>query len=119
MALHCYGENSFTFLLFKALAVKNRFQEFLIPSLRPFGNQSSFPNVQGNDDPDIWLFPNFGRRYGFGEPDALVLWEKHSFWFEVETWVHLGTARSAVENALLQLARFHFFHDALQRVRTR
>jgi hypothetical protein len=62
----------------------------------------------------VWLFPNFGKRHGFGEPDALVLIGGHSFWFEIETRVNLGTRRMAARQSLLQLARFHFFHQALQ-----
>ena len=119
MALHCYGENSFTFLLFKALSVEGRFQQFLLEGLQPFERQQNPFKDMDNIEPHIWLFPNFGRRYGFGEPDALVLWGDHSFWFEVETCVHLANARPAMKDSLLQLARFHFFREALENVKER
>jgi hypothetical protein len=110
----CYGENSFTFLFFQAVRHADRVQKILLPSLRQFGTGREFSEAAPEGaEPDIWLFPNFGRRYGFGEPDALLLLGGRCFWFEVETWVDLQTGRPALKKALLQLERFCFFQQAL------
>lgn len=111
-----YGENTFTFLFFSAVHEGDLVQKVLLPSLRQFatGHQFEEPLPVGAEA-DVWLFPNFGRRYGFGEPDALLLLGKWSFWFEVETWVDVQTRRPALKKSLLQLARFHYFWQALSR----
>ena len=122
MALHCYGENSLTFLLFQALRPSEdcqlrHFHDHLLSQLKQFGTGKKLtdlvPGIDRNAIPDIWLFPNFGKTYGFGEPDALVLFGQYSFWFEVETVVNLRTRLPALKRALLQLSRFHLFHQAL------
>ena len=76
----CYGENSFTFLLFQAIRDGDCVQKILLPNLRQFGTGQNFSESVGEkENPHIWLFPNFGKRYGFGEPDALLLVGKRSF----------------------------------------
>ncbi len=117
---HCYGENSFTFLLFQALRRTEIFPQgrfrHLLSQLLQFGNGNHFNlDISQIEEPEIWLFPNFGRRHGFGEPDALVLFGDYSFWFEVETAVNLRTGCPALERSLLQMARFHFFYQALKK----
>jgi hypothetical protein len=67
-----------------------------------------------NDDIQVWTFPNFGKRHGFGEPDVLILVGNHSIWIEVETKIDLRSKRLAARRAVLQLARFRMFHHALQ-----
>jgi hypothetical protein len=66
----------------------------------------------------VWLFPNFGKSRGFGEPDALVLVGQHCFWFEVETRIALGHTRH-LTSALRQLYRFHLTADALSQASRR
>lgn len=114
-SFRAYGENAFTFLFFQAAHRHRLIRHVLLPSLQPFqaGTELSVP-ADAEEDGDLWLFPNFGRKYGFGEPDALLLIDDRSFWFEVETRVQLRGGHSALQHALLQLARFHYFHDALQ-----
>ncbi len=112
----CYGENSFTFLFFHAIRHDDLVRTILLPSLRQFGTGRVFAEPVGEEEEaDIWLFPNFGRTYGFGEPDALLLVGERSFWFEVETWLDFQTWLPALKHSLLQLARFHFFQQALAR----
>jgi hypothetical protein len=112
--LQCYGENSFTFLFFQAISHDNRVREILLPNLLRFEDGEKFAEQVGvEEETDIWLFPNFGRKYGFGEPDALLLVDNLSFWFEVETRLDFQTGLPALKQSLLQLARFHFFHQAL------
>jgi len=78
----CYGENSFTFLFFQAIHQYSLVRTVLLPSLMPFGSQRRFSEeLVPDSEPDIWLFPNFGKTYGFGEPDALLLIGNHCFWF--------------------------------------
>jgi len=112
----CCGENAFTFLFFQAISRGNLVRPILLPSLRQFGtgHRLSEP-VRNEEEPDVWLFPNFGRKRGFGEPDALVLVGERSFWFEVETRLDIQFRLTAAKQSLLQLARFHFFQEALTR----
>jgi hypothetical protein len=112
----CYGENSFTFLFFQAIRQHSLGRTMLLPNLKQFGSGRLFSEeLDADTEPDIWLFPNFGRTYGFGEPDALLLMGNLCFWFEVETWIDLGTDPTGLSNSLLQLSRFHFLHLALAR----
>lgn len=64
---------------------------------------------------EIWLFPNFGKRGGFGEPDAILIADKHVFWIEVETIIDCQKSAPALRKSLLQLRRFRLFQDALAR----
>lgn len=114
--LYCYGENSFTFLAFQALHSRGELRRTLIPNLKQMGTGRLFREAVGEGEQDeLWLFPNFGKMYGFGEPDALLLIGHHSFWFEVETCIDLGRNIPGTEASLLQLLRFHYLHDALKR----
>jgi hypothetical protein len=112
--LNCYGENSATFLIFKALSDTPQGIRRLLLSLRAAGIGNLIDeNLVPDEEPVVWLFPNFGKRHGFGEPDALILLGDHSFWFEVETRVNLGIGRGDARQSLIQLARFHLLHKAL------
>jgi len=110
----CYGENSFTFILFQSLATDGGRLNSLLSRLKSFGDAKTLsPDLaQGSQ---IWLFPNFGKSQGFGEPDALVLADGHSFWFEVETSVDFQKRATATRNSLRQLLRFRLLADALSR----
>jgi hypothetical protein len=114
--LRCYGENSATFLIFKALSdAPPGIRKLLLTLLQAGNGQGITEDLVPDADPTVWLFPNFGKRHGFGEPDVLILIGGQSFWFEVETRVDLGFRRNAARHSLLQLARFHLLHDALRR----
>jgi hypothetical protein len=118
-----YGENSFTFLFFKALTdfcQRNGDTPLatFLSSLRPLVQGNGELVVKDLDRWRLWLFPNFGKRHGFGEPDAVLLAGRDSFWFEVETDVSLTLRRFAFEHALLQLARFRAFAVVLGQSRS-
>src|SRR5206468_3999659 len=107
--------------LFQALEVNDRIQSILFPSLLGFKSGKRFSVVWKDEieknttpDTDIWLFPNFGKRDGFGEPDALLLFGSLTFWFEVETKISLKGEASVLRDALRQMARFQFFYQALK-----
>jgi hypothetical protein len=111
--LQLYGENSFTFLLFRGYMERGGLVDGLICRLKQFGSAARFDeDIEGA--PRVWLFPNFGKSRGFGEPDALVLVGTHCFWFEVETRIALGHTRH-LTSALRQLYRFHLAADAMSR----
>ena len=79
--LFYYGENSFTFLLFHSLAADDLIRRLLLPNLRRITDGEAFRNLHllPDDDPQVYLFPCFGRSKGFGEPDALVVVGGHVF----------------------------------------
>lgn len=113
MPLRCYGENSATFLIFDAL-VRDEKLMCLLETLRAAGNGERFTTALDlQQEADVWLFPNFGKRHGFGEPDALVLVGEHCFWFEVESRIDLGRGSASAVSAIRQVARFHLFCEAV------
>ena len=119
--LHAYGENGFTFLLFNHLHDNGDLVKPFLSNLKQFSTRTTFASKhrnafdgeQNHEDPEVWLFPNFGKSQGFGEPDAIVLFGEFSFWIEVETDFNLIRKRTAARNALVQLLRFHYFNQAL------
>ncbi len=123
--LHCYGENSFTFLLFQELQNSDGLVEPLLSNLKPFSSASKISKEQKqqlvelikgkHETPRVWLFPNFGKGSGFGEPDTVVLYGGHSFWFEVETNFNLKSRVSSARNSFIQLLRFYYLNRALAR----
>jgi hypothetical protein len=116
--LHCYGENSFTFLLFHALSARDEIVDPFLTNLKQFGTGKTFgkcrllPKSEAHGL-DVWLFPNFGKRHGFGEPDAIVLVRDLCFWIEVETRIDLAKKAAAFNQSLLQLLRFHYLASAI------
>lgn len=116
MSLHFYGENGFTVLLFQALQRTGLVTNVLLRNLKQFrSGRRFFHDLPAVEEPAIWLFPNFGKAHGFGEPDALVLLGLYSFWFEVETSVNVQRRRSALDGSLIQLLRYHYCHEAMAR----
>ena len=119
--LRCYGENSFTFLLFQTLVARNQVAAPFLSNLKQFGTGQTLSEVMeliptpDSEEPDVWLFPNFGKGKGFGEPDAIVLIGSDCFWFEVETKIDLGRKATAARQSLLQLLRFHYLGDSLSK----
>ena len=111
--LRMYGENAATFLIFHALtACNNAVQEVLLKRLKRFGSgrTKKWPAAQNIQ---VWLFPNFGKAHGFGEPDAVILADENVFWVEVETSVDFQTGKTSSKHSLLQLWRFHLLQQAL------
>ena len=123
--LHAYGENGFTFLLFQHLHNTNQLVQAFLANLKRFDDGKTFGSIHKRaceDDPsiempEVWLFPNFGKSVGFGEPDAIVLWNGFSFWIEVETNFDLVKKGTDARNAIIQLLRFHYFSQAIMRGR--
>jgi hypothetical protein len=119
--LNLYGENGFTYLFFHRLLQEGKVVDFL-RNLKRFDNGKKpaeqkaelFEGTSSANEPDIWLFPNFGKRDGFGEPDALILWGGHSFWIEVETEFDLKKGKASADRAMLQLIRFYHLGKALE-----
>jgi hypothetical protein len=85
-----------------------------VKHLKRFGSGKK-GSWQGLEDLEIWLFPNFGKQYGFGEPDVLLLAGKFAFWFEVEMTIDCQGALPALRRSLVQLWRFRLLQDALGR----
>ncbi len=112
--LKCYGENSFTFLLLRALAEHDHVKDILLASLRRIRDSRPL-SLDPHGDPDVYLFPNFGKSSGFGEPDVLALVGDYSFWFEVETRVDCTKSFATFDRALLQLFRFSVLAHTISR----
>ncbi len=80
--LYAYGENGFTFLLFQKILGSNELFKSLLSNLKRFSdgaifgtlNKDAFNSNLPTKDFEIWLFPNFGKGSGFGEPDVIALW---------------------------------------------
>ena len=112
-----YGENAFTFLFFQQLfETKQLFDPFL-KNLKQFSTGKKLEIIHkdafSEAKPEVWLFPNFGKSAGFGEPDAIILYGTFSFWIEVETQFNLKKKETEAKKALRQLLRFHYFNQAL------
>lgn len=75
-----HGENSITYLFFCEL---NRKKLVNILSKYSFWTQK-FPHVKENDIEEIHLFPCFGKRVGYGEPDAIILLKNKVVYVEIE-----------------------------------
>lgn len=110
--LKFYGENAFTSLFFNEIKGDEGKLKKLLENLKRFDKPKSKFRAATLDlkiDPEIWLFPSFGKRSGFGEPDALLLVDQHVFWFEVETKFDLGphSDKSKAIDSLRQVYRFH------------
>ena len=110
--LQCYGENSFTFLLFQALVEQDAVERVFVGNLKSFATGRKGRWTAATGEPEVWLFPNFGKRYGFGEPDVIVLRKPSCFFIEVETAVR---NKSQADSALEQLLRFRCLARALSR----
>jgi len=108
-----HGENAATFLIFQELARRpGALANLFLPRLKQFGTGRSraWANIE---NPQIWLYPSFGRRFGFGEPDVLIITGQSAFWVEVETTVNGRSGIAHLRRALLQLWRFRLFQHAL------
>ena len=110
--LMLYGENAFTFRFFNSIHSNKPALRKFLDNLKRFDNPKCRFLTSRNPDlekePEIWLFPSFGKRWGFGEPDALLLVDDFVLWFEVETTFDLDdTDKSNAIDSLRQLYRFH------------
>ena len=111
--LKLYGENAFTFRFFNRIDGDEWALKTLLENLKRFDNPKfAFLKKRDKWDPktkaEIWLFPSFGKQWGFGEPDALLLVGEYVFWIEVETTFDLdGSDESKAIDSLRQLYRFH------------
>jgi hypothetical protein len=110
--LKLYGENAFTFRFFSRIDGDVWALKTLLEGLKRFDKPKStfLKTIKQNleSEAEFWLFPSFGKRSGFGEPDALLLVGKYVLWFEVETMFDLdGSDQSKAIDSLRQLYRFH------------
>lgn len=116
-----YGENAFTFLFFQKLSENTKLINPFLNNLKQFStgktfekiHKDEFSNARNEAQPEVWLFPNFGKSAGFGEPDAILLYHGFSFWIEVETQFNLVKKETEAKKALRQLLRFHYFNRGL------
>jgi hypothetical protein len=118
--LMAYGENAATFFIFGALAASPRAVErVLLAHLKSFGTGRENKSWPEFEDIGVWLFPNFGKSTGFGEPDAVVLArdtrskEEYAFWVEVETTIKSRTRLSSLQQSLVQMRRFNELQRAI------
>jgi len=115
-----YGENGATFLVFQALAdCPDAVQDVLIARLKQFGTRGKWDGPRLRDV-EVWLFPNFGKASGFGEPDVVIVaqdenGDDYAIWIEVETTINSQRALPSLRRSLVQLWRFRFFQHALIR----
>jgi hypothetical protein len=103
--LSMYGENAFTFLFFEDAVKQPNGVETILANLKRFDRGTRkfrISELSAVSEPEVWLFPSFGKRHGFGEPDAIILVHDHAFWFELETDVDLVSRQP-----FRQLFRFH------------
>lgn len=113
--LRMYGENAATFLIFQALTTTpGAIENVLLRNLKQFGSGKKLKYRQVKEV-ELWLFPNFGKGSGFGEPDVILLADEDVFWIEVETSIDCQRAAPALRKSLLQLRRFRLLQAALAR----
>lgn len=74
-----HGENSITYQLFNKI---DRHKLFLL--LHNNTNWSQEFEIKEEDIEEVRLFPSFGKRYGYGEPDVLILASNMVIYVEVE-----------------------------------
>ncbi len=78
--LSLHGENGITFSLFTELDDATKIHNFL-DNIK-WNMKPKLPAVKNFQ---VHLFPSFGRRYGAGEPDAIIIYGEYIFFIEVET----------------------------------
>ncbi len=86
--LHGHGENSVTFSLFTECSRNWRILDRLIKDAKwsDAETSKSFLRLKQSDyeKSEIHLFPCFGKREGYGEPDVIILLPKKVIYIEVE-----------------------------------
>jgi len=74
-----HGENSITYQLFNEL---DKHKLFLLLHNNTAWLREFKMNEEGIEE--VHLFPNFGKKFGYGEPDALILTSDKVIYIEVE-----------------------------------
>lgn len=78
------GENGFTFQFFQRLADEPKFEEYFFKQIK-LSDNSKISLEKNERIKEIYLFPNFGKKFGLGEPDAILITSENSLFFvEVE-----------------------------------
>ena len=96
-----HGENSITYQLFNVLDRKSLF--LLLDSNTDWIEK---PSIEKKEDiEEVHLFPSFGRRDGWGEPDAIILAHKVIVYVEVER-DNLDCKHVLKEQFIAQIQRF-------------
>lgn len=75
-----HGENAITFALFGTIG-KNQISR-LLGHVKWDGLCSAA--LKSDSIQCIHLFPNFGKKFGYGEPDAIIISDNYVFFVEVE-----------------------------------
>jgi hypothetical protein len=78
-----YGENGITFTLFDELASRDKVKRLLWNI--SWGDKDIPHELDKDKIERIYLFPDFGKRYGPGEPDAIMITRRFLIFFELET----------------------------------
>jgi len=97
--LTLHGENGITFSLFTELDDSTKIHNFL--DNVKWNVKPKLPVVK---DFQVHLFPGFGKKYGAGEPDAIIIYGEYIFFVEVETG---SVNKKLPKNFFKQLDSFH------------
>lgn len=96
MEVSIYGENGFTIEFFQKISFNEKARKHFFENIK-FNRQSKSLEDYG-DLQNIYLFPNFGKRWGFGEPDAILITENAVLYIEVETFIETSKWLKTVQN---------------------
>lgn len=78
-----HGENSITFFLFGLLG-KKQLSRLLANAKWNTPGEVNPKTIEPEQIEYVHLFPNFGKRYGYGEPDAIIITDRLIVYVEVE-----------------------------------
>ena len=78
MKRYAHGENSITYTMF------THFDEHQLARLVENAEWIHRPKLKRDEIEAVHLFPSFGRKYGYGEPDAIIIASELVLYVEVE-----------------------------------
>lgn len=127
----CCGENGFTFEFFEQLSRNPDKQNIFYKYLRYQDKKEKSVDYYGKLE-KIYLFPNFGKRWGLGEPDVVIITRKTVLVIEVETYIKprswynllvelinttndLRNIKRYKKTPLYQLERFYMIEHSLKK----
>jgi hypothetical protein len=79
-----FGENGITYTIFKELVFYGKLPQFLF-NVTWIQKNKFIKLPDENESLSVYLFPSFGKRYGLGEPDVIIITKHHNIFFELET----------------------------------
>lgn len=87
--LYPFGENGITYTLFNELIYKNKLRRFLLNTMweeNKYDNNEKIDKILEKEQIiSTYLFPSFGRQYGSGEPDVIIITKHYNIFIELET----------------------------------